>query len=246
MARRPRTRRTRDETRQLLLDAAVRVVLARSNGDMAGSTNPLAGVRITDALDEVNRQLRDADPAATVMTTGAVYNIWPNQEDFQLALLDHILTGASVPGIERVEMVLEEGIAVGLAWQELVVRCFGTDFEASFGEPTMFVMIGLTALGPPARIAEVNEVPNREYVDATTAILRRILAYADRRMVRGRTIADLVWAIEALEVGYLLRRRSHPELTERSRGGRTVVQSSLLALVEQFTEPRQVAKGSVN
>jgi hypothetical protein len=57
-----RKRRTREETRQLLLDAAVRVVLARSNGDLGGSTNPLAGIRITEVLEEVNRQLRDADP----------------------------------------------------------------------------------------------------------------------------------------------------------------------------------------
>lgn len=54
-----RKRRTREETRELLLDAALRVALGRSNGDHGNSTNPLAGVRITDALEEVNRQLRD-------------------------------------------------------------------------------------------------------------------------------------------------------------------------------------------
>ena len=59
-----RKRRTREETRELLLEAAVRVVLARSNGDIDGSTTPLAGVRITDALEEVNRILHDRDPSA--------------------------------------------------------------------------------------------------------------------------------------------------------------------------------------
>lgn len=236
MARPPRTRRTRDETRQLLLDAAVRVVLARSNGAVSASANPLAGVRITDALEEVNRQLLEHDPAATPMTTGAVYNIWPAQEDFQLSLLDHILTGSSVPGIDRVEAALEAGVARGLDWRELVAACFGEDFDISFGEPTMFVMIGLAALGTPNHIVETNELPNKEYLETTSALLSRILEHGGRRLVEGRSMADLVWAIEAIEVGYLLRRRSHPEVTARAHDGNTVVQSSIVALVEAFTE----------
>ena len=237
MARPPRTRRTRDETRQLLLDAAVRVVLARSNGEVSASTNPLAGVRITDALEEVNRQLLEHDPSATPMTTGAVYNIWPAQEDFQLSLLDHILTGSSVPGIDRVEAALEAGIARGVGWADLVASCFGIDFDISFAEPTMFVMIGLAALGTPNHIAATNAEPNREYVHITSSLLERIFAHGGRRLVNGRTMEDLVWAIEAIEVGYLLRRRSHPEVTARTSHGRTVVQSAIVGLVEAFTEP---------
>lgn len=236
MARPTRTRRTRDETRQLLLDAAVRVVLGRSSGAVSVSTNPLAGVRITDTLEEVNRLLHEADPSAMPMTTGAVYNIWPAQEEFQLSLLDHILTGSSVPGIDRVEATLELGIAHGLHWTDLVASCFGTDFDSSFAEPTMFVMIGLAALGAPSHLAETNALPNKEYLETTTALLERIFAYGGRRMMPGRTMDDLVWAIEAVEVGYLLRRRSHPEVTERTTRGRTVVQSAIVALVEAFTE----------
>ena len=94
---------------------AVRVVLAQTSGAESAAANPLAGVRITDALEEVNRQLLERDPAATQLTTGAVYNIWPAQEDFQLSLLEHILTGSSVPGVERVDATLEAGIAQGIA-----------------------------------------------------------------------------------------------------------------------------------
>lgn len=230
-----RKRRTREETRELLLDAAVRVVLARSNGDQQGSTNPLAGVRITDALEEVNRELRERDPDATEMTTGAVYNIWPNQEDFQLALLDKILTDAAVPQIEQVKAALDEGLRDGADWRELVARCFGVDFEVSFEAPTMFLMIGMTALAPPARLATMNEPANERYVRETGAILKRILQHGNRRLAPGRTLADLVWAIEAIETGYLLRRRSYPEVTDRRVGGRTVVQTAVVALVEQFT-----------
>jgi hypothetical protein len=237
MARPPRTRRTRDETRELLLDAALRVVLARSNGEVGNSTNPLAGVRITDALDEVNRCLRDGDPTAPTMTTGAVYNIWPTQEDFQLALLDFVMMESGLPQIERVRAALAEGLAEGLDWRELVARCFGVDFDVSFEEPTMFLMIGVSALASPQKVAESNEEGNREYVVETGGILRRIIRHGGRRMAPGRTIEDLVWAIEAIEVGYLIRRRTNPEVTARSAGDRTVVQTSIVGLVEAFTEP---------
>ena len=230
-----RKRRTRDETRALLLDAAVRVALARSNGDTTGSTNPLAGVRITDALDEVNRQLRDADPDANPMTTGAVYNIWPNQEDFQQALLDRIMAEAAVPQIDRVRAALDEGLRVGDDWRSLVARCFGVDFDVSFREPTMFLMIGVSALAPPERIRATNEQGNANYVAETGGILRRIIRHGGRRLAPGRTIADLVWAIEAIEVGYLIRQRTNPEVTSRRAGVRTVVQHAIVALVEQFT-----------
>lgn len=230
-----RKRRTREETRELLLDAAVRVVLARSNGDHGASTNPLAGVRITDALEEVNRVLRELDPDATEMTTGAVYNIWPSQEDFQMALLDKVLTDAAVPGIDRVKAALDQGLRDGVDWRELVVRCFGVDFEVSYQAPTMFLMIGMTALAPAERLAAMNVTSNERYVAETGEIVKRILRHGGRKMAPGRSIADLVWAIEALESGYLLRRRSFPDVTSRRAGGRTVVQAAILALVEEFT-----------
>jgi AcrR family transcriptional regulator len=233
-----RKRRTREQTREMLLDAALRVVLSRSPGGGNGAaTNPLAGIRITEALDEVNRMLRESDPGAPHMTTGAVYNIWPTQEDFQMALLDRIVIDAAVPQIEEVHAVLEDSIADGVDWRELVARCFGTDFEVSFREPTMFVMIGVTALGSVEHIAELSELANARYEADTTALLDRILTYAGRTMVDGRTIADLVWAIEAAEAGYLLRRRMMPAITERAdAAGRTVVEAALVALVEAFTE----------
>lgn len=239
-----RKRRTREETRELLLDAAVRVVLARSNGDHGASTNPLAGVRITDALEEVNRVLREIDPDATEMTTGAVYNIWPNQEDFQSALLDRTMAAAAIPQIARVQAELERGLAAGADWRELVAGCFGVDFDVSFDEPTMFLMIGVSALAAPNKIASTNEEGNRNYVAETGRILRRIIRHGGRRMAPGRTIEDLVWAIEAIEVGYLIRRRTNPEVTARIARGRTVVQEAIIALVEQFTVDASTGNGS--
>ena len=45
-----RKRRTRDETRDLLLEAAVRLVESRVVGDGAVPVNPMADVLITDVI----------------------------------------------------------------------------------------------------------------------------------------------------------------------------------------------------
>jgi hypothetical protein len=236
MTRAVRKRRTRDETRVLLLDAALRVVLARARGDLDGTTNPLAGVRITEALDEVNRVLIDADPDATPMTTGAVYNIWPTQEEFQEAILDRVFVDAAFPGIDEVRSVLQDLVEAGVDWRTIVADCFGLDFELSFHEPTMFVMIGVTALGPTGRVAEQSASADENYLVATADMLTIVLEYAGRRLRDGRSIADLVWAIEAVESGYLLRRRTMPDVPMRTdAAGRTSVQSAIVAVVEAFS-----------
>jgi hypothetical protein len=51
----------------------------------------------------------------------------------------------------------------------------------------------------------------------------------------GLTVDDLVWAIEAIESGYMLRRRAALDVTDRRVNGYTVVQTAILAVVEDFT-----------
>jgi hypothetical protein len=78
-------------------------------------------------------------------------------------------------------------------------------------------------------------VSNDRYLTETGAILQRILEHGGRQMAPGLTVDDLVWAIEAIESGYMLRRRAEGAVTDRMVNGTTVVQSVILAIVEEFT-----------
>ena len=203
-----RRRRTRDETRELLLDAAVRVIAARTAESGTSTMNPLAAVRITDSLEVLNAELQKTDPTSPRVTSGAAYNIWPSQAAFQQALLDRVLAAAAVPEIDRISAEVDRGLHAGLPWQDVVAACFGLDLDVSFATPTMFTMIGITALSPVDQVRTASATPNERYEREVSTILRRILRHADRRVRPGRSMRDLVWAIEALEVGYLLRRRT--------------------------------------
>ena len=232
-----RRRRTRDETRELLLEAAVRLVMTRIGGDSAVPVNPLADVLITDVLDEANSALRAADPGARTMTTGAAYNIWPAQADFQADLLSRVLEEAATPGIERVRAATLNGLARQLPWRTVLADTIEVDYRESFDEPSMFLMIGLAALAAPGDVVAGERLANERYVADTGELLAAIVRYAGRRFRAGRTIEDLVWAIEALEVGYLLRMRVDPAIPLRpDTDGVSALSAAAAGIVEAFTE----------
>ncbi len=88
-----RRRRNAEDTRQLLLQAGVDLVRERVGrpGDetMAAA---LAYVRLTQVVDRATDLVRreSGDGNTPPVTTGAVYNLWPTQADFQADLLLHI------------------------------------------------------------------------------------------------------------------------------------------------------------
>jgi hypothetical protein len=234
---RPARRRTRAETRELLLNAAARVARRRIEGDGATAANPLADVRITDALEEANRVLLEADPDGRAMTTGAAYNIWPAQTDFQADLMLRVLDEAAVPGIERVRATTLQGLAEQLSWSSVLGAAIEVDFRESFAVPSVFLMIGLAAFAPPADVAVGERHANERYLAETGELLGAIIRYSGRRLKPGRTMDDLIWAIEALEVGYLLRMRTHPEIPfATDNAGGSALADAAVGIVEAFTE----------
>src|SRR5690349_11717942 len=99
-------RRTVAETRQLLLRAAVDLLRDRAGevGDHVVAA-ALAHVRFSQVAERATALARSGadSPHAPAVTTGAIYNLWPNQTDFQVDLLLHIaeLQATLVPGLEE-------------------------------------------------------------------------------------------------------------------------------------------------
>ena len=109
----------------------------------------------------------------------------------------------------------------------------------------MFLMIGITAMATPADVAAGEQAANERYVVETGELLTAIIRYAGRRLRRGRTLEDLVWAIEALETGYLLRRRTHPDIPLRKDAdGYSAVAAAAVGVVEAFTERDDASPGA--
>jgi len=229
-------RRTRAETRLLLLDAAVNVVIARIAGDGDDSINPLAGLLLNEVIDQANATLATAGATSRKMTTGAAYNIWPTQADFQHELVVHVLDLAATPGTEKMRAVTMDGLAKKLDWRTVL----GAAIEADFGEalePAMLVRIGLGALATREELVDAAESTSKRYLTETGELVAATVRYSGRRLRAQRSMDDLVGAIAALGIGYVLRARLAPEVPMRPDAeGVTALAAAAVGIVEAFTE----------
>lgn len=226
-----RRRRPREETRELLLQEAEDLLVERL-AEGSDSLNPLAAMRITDVLASINARLED-EPS---MTTGAAYQIWESQTAFQDELLDRIMRKVAVPWEARIREAIAKAMAAGLPLADVVAAMSADDAQP--GESLeLSLAAGLSAFVAPKRIRRAERKANAEYVRVLGGMLEEMIAYAGRRMRPGLTVADIVWSVEALEVGYNLRKRSHPELVLRTDAqGMPISVLAFVGMIETMTE----------
>lgn len=227
-----RRRRPREETRELLLQEAENLLITRLAAGLE-TLNPLAALRITDVLSSINER----QPDQPKMTTGAAYQIWESQTAFQDELLDRIMRKVAVPWESRARQRLTAAMESGLPWVDVVGAM--EDVELPPQESVeLSLAVGLSAFVAPKRVRRAEEKANADFLRVLGAMLEEILAYADRRMRPGLTVADIVWTIEAFSVGAFLRNRTHPELIARvDDNGKSLGTLVQVGIIEAMTEP---------
>ena len=225
-------RRPKEETENLILQEAELLLIERlaSGSD---DLNPLASLRITDVLASINAKLSDDQ---LPMTTGAAYQIWKSQLSFQDAILERIMNEVSTPWEADLRSKLDAALSQELSLEEVLDAVFNASPQST-ADHELSLAIGLTAFVSPERIRRAEESANDQYVQVLGKILMAILNYADRRLLPGLRIDDMVWAIEGVSAGLHLRARSHPELVDRKDAsgrylGAIVVSSMFYGLSE--------------
>jgi len=203
-------RRPKEETENLILQEAERLLIERLESG-SDDLNPLASLRITDVLASINAKLSDDQ---LPMTTGAAYQIWKSQLSFQDAILERIMNEVSTPWEADLRSKLDAALSQELSLEEVLDAVFN-ESPNSTSDHELSLAIGLTAFVSPERIRRAEESANDQYVQVLGKILMDILNYADRRLLPGLRIDDMVWAIEGVSAGLHLRARSHPELVDR-------------------------------
>lgn len=225
-------RRPKEETENLILQEAELLLIERlaSGSD---DLNPLASLRITDVLASINAKLSDDQ---LPMTTGAAYQIWKSQLSFQDAILERIMNEVSTPWEADLRSKLDAALSQELSLEEVLDAVFNASPQST-ADHELSLAIGLTAFVSPERIRRAEESANDQYVQVLGKILMDVLNYADRRLLPGLRIDDMVWAIEGVSAGLHLRARSHPELVDRKDAsgrylGAIVVSSMFYGLSE--------------
>jgi hypothetical protein len=201
--------------------------------------NPLSAVRIADVLEFLNAE--GGSEHRPPMTTGAVYQIWPSQAEFQSDLLDHVMNVVATFGFDEFQATVRSSIADGVPYDELLAAMTTLEpDETHVSHEEVTLSVGLAALVSPERIRLAEASANEVYVARMGALLAEALEHGGREMRPGLTIEDLVWVVEAFAAGMEVRARTHPEVVaRRDATGRHAFSRAYAGLFDALTVPRE-------
>jgi AcrR family transcriptional regulator len=230
-------RRTAEQTRRLILEAAIQMLLER------GVTAGVQHIRLQEVLRSVG------------LTTGAAYRIWADQDQFHRDLAVEMVGLRFAPPVASAASAIEDVLASGGSMNDVArtaaldhVRYaskFHLEPESRDSHAFITALSLRTAAGawPELRVASAER--HRGSIAAFTEFYAELLARFGRRMRSPLTIVDFTEAMAALGEGFAIRAAEgldHPmydiaDGAELPSGNWTLFGIGILGLVEGFTLP---------
>ena len=244
VTRRRMPKRTLAETRELMLDAAVDMICERSQeaGDDVIAA-ALSHVRLTQVAQRATGlvRARTGNLSATAITTGAIYQIWPSQVDFQADLLFHIADRQAtlVPGLTDSIQRFQDASAHAVPLEQILCRTMEEVHRHYCEDPLFRVELGfLISVCDPRVRAALAHRQSAFKATADQAWQSLIDAYRLRLRPPFR-IRDLTNAVAAQISGSAIIWFADPESLKDPTGedGWSLTARTILAIFLQFTEP---------
>jgi AcrR family transcriptional regulator len=230
-------RRTADETRTLILEAAIQLLLER------GVTAGVQHVRLQEVLRTVG------------LTTGAAYRIWTDQDDFHRDLAVAMVGVRFAPPVTSAVIAIRDILAANGPLEEIVRAAaldqvtyssrFHLEPESRDSHAFITALALRTAAGAWPELRAASAVRHRESIDAFAEFYGALLHRYRRRMREPLTIVDFTEAMAALGEGFAIRAAEglhHPMYdipngAEVPSGEWTLFGISILGMIEGFTVP---------
>jgi AcrR family transcriptional regulator len=237
-------RRTPAETRELMLQAAVQLLRERAeaSGDKVLAA-ALAHVRLSQVAERATDIVREqtGDEKAKAITTGALYQQWPTQSDFQVDLLFHIaeLQSTLVPGLPESLLRFQQANADAVPLETVLSRTMEEVHRHYREDPLYRVELALLiGVHDPRLRAALEHRMTAFYVDADQAWQALLDAYA-LRIRPPFTVRHLSRAVAAQIGGSVVLWFEDPELLDDPLGGDgpSMMSWAILGIVERLTEP---------
>lgn len=253
--RRRLPKRSRAQTRDLMLRAATELVCEGINDTSdAAVAAALAHVQLTEvaarATQIVRAELpaggtgpgRDVAPTTTApITTGAIYQVWPTQAEFQADLVLYIgeLDAAYGPAIQAVAEIVAAGVAGGQPAEQTLAQLVGWSYERTRESPTFYVALGFFLRSGNARVREVLAHGDQAFTSAIRPVWQAMLDGYGLRMRAPYTVEDLAVSVSTLIEGFALQWKRQPERTAdpHREDGWSLAARLAVMLFTQLTEP---------
>ncbi len=230
-------RRTADDTRRLILEAGLQMLLER------GATAGVQHIRLQEVLRSVG------------LTTGAAYRIWTDQTDFHRDLAVEMVGLRFAPPVTSASVAIQEVLESGGSLDD-VARVAALDFvtyaskfhlepESRDSHAFITALALRTAAGSWPELSVASAERHRGSIAAFTEFYGALLQRYGRRVRSPLTIVDFTEAMAALGEGFAVRAAEGldhptydiPEGAELPSGEWTLFGIGIQGLVAAFTIP---------
>ena len=231
----PRTKRSRDETRELMLEAGAQLVYEAFDAPQAADWAPVAHVRLTDVAARASEITGDGN-----ITTGAIYPVWADQNAYRRDLILHLLSPQQVRNQDMwgqfAALLMSDDRPERV--EQLAGLIAKVNFEAVTTDPYYSVMYVLMPYcGDDVLRHALQEYIRAEQGDLSQFYRFGLLAYG-RRLRNGLTEEDLARALAALFDGLVLAKLSGRDQVEhQGLELADLLAESVNAIVISFSEP---------
>ena len=257
VTRRRLPKRSLAETRDLMLRAATNIVCraVTEAADDAPSA-ALAHVRLTDVAAEATRIVRgeltsgaDGFAGAATITTGAIYQVWATQADFQVDLLFHIadLDATSGSLMDELSPMIAEAAANGAPLDEVLRTTIARSFEYTRQSALFYTSLCFYRHSANERVKQAMRRCTSAFVEGIGPVWQQLLDAYDLQVRPPYSVDQLAVAIGALIEGLSLVWVSDPELTDDPFGqdGWSLTGRTAQMIFEQMTSAREAAAPDV-
>ena len=193
----------------------------------AATVDALANVKVADVADRAG------------VTKGAVYHVWPSQEEYRKELLQRLLEHSNSKGVRELDALLADPELAGLDPREIMRRYADYVFQALKDDPAFFARFSFYVYAANPEVADLLARGDDAVVEQFSPVLDLYLRMLGRRVRPPFTTELMLISINALFQGLCLRYRTSPDLVERTVGpdGMGMYAHGLESIVLHYSEP---------
>lgn len=215
---------------------------AQSTGDEVVAS-ALAHVRLTQVAERATQIVRaeTGDEKAKAITTGALYQQWPTQADFQVDLLFHVadLQSTLVPGLPESLKRFRDASAAGVPLETVLMSTMEEVHRHYREDPLYRVELSFLVGAIDPRVRAALTVRQEAFYASVDEAYRGLLSAYHRRMRPPFTVRDLSRVIASQIAGSVVTWYADAALLDDPLGedGTSLMSRAILALFERLTEP---------
>jgi hypothetical protein len=205
-----------------MLRAATELVCegVADNSDAAVSA-ALAHVQLTVVAARANTIVRAELPAGELggpvaaITTGAIYQVWPTQAEFQADLLFHLaeLDAAFRPTLDEVAGIVSAAVDRGRPLPETLAAMIEVSFLHTRDSAIFYASLGFYLRSGNERVRAMLRHGDEGFIAAIAPVWQAVLDGYGLRMRAPYVLDDLSISIGAMIEGFALQWKRQPERT---------------------------------